>query len=164
MISLFLILICFSLCLFLNPAFAATSMEDTQPIIDSPEDVIGVIIEGTVIFGFFCFLEWLVSIPFKMHEECKKVIILTNIFTQLILHLIEFLFVAMYAEFVGFFFWLTIPILIGIEIMVVIIEFFIYYKKMLGFSTLSIYLYTICANAASLLLGLLIIISTIRGL
>ena len=145
------------LCFLLSPAFATQSMEDIQPIIDSKEGVIGVIIEGTVLFGFFCLFEWLVSIPFKMANEYGKLIVVTNLFTQVILHLLEFLFFTLHTKLVGYLFLLLVPIVVCLEILVVILEFFIYHKRMLGFSTRSIFLYTICANSASLLLGLLII-------
>ena len=143
--------------LLMFPAFAADTMDDIQPIVDSPEGVVGVILEGTFLFGFFCLFEWLVSIPFKMANEYGKLILVINLFTQILLHLAEFLFLTLHTQLALFTFFFMSPIFIGVEIAVVILEFFIYYKKMLGFSTLSIFLYTICANSASLLLGLLII-------
>lgn len=143
--------------LLLFPAFAADTMDDIQPIVDSPEGVIGVIMEATVLFGFFCLFEWLVSIPFKMANEYGKLILITNLFTQVIFHVLVFLFLTLHTQLALFLFLVMSPIFLVVEIGVVILEFFIYYKKMLGFSTRSIFLYTICANSASLLLGLLIV-------
>ena len=109
-----------------------------------------------LIVGFTCFIEWLVSIPFGMHKECAKIILVTNVLTQIGMHLLEIGYLAVTA--VPAAFWLAFPAFIVIlEIIVYATEFFIYYKKMLGFPTWSIILYTICANSASLLLGLLII-------
>lgn len=154
-----LILLVFSFCFFLllNPVFAASPFEDVQPIIDEPDEVMGLIFENAILFGFLCLVEWLVSIPFKMHEEYKYVIILTNICTQIILHTLEFLFFGLYTDVLIYLMLILFPLGIALEIVVYVIEFFIYYKKMLGFSTLQIFLYTVCANAASLFLGLLIL-------
>lgn len=122
----------------------------------SPAWIIGPVLIYLLIIGFTCLVEWLVSIPFVMHRECAKIILVTNILTQIGMHLLEVVYLALTA--VPAAFWLVFPAFIVIlEIIVYATEFFIYYKKMLGFPTWSIILYTICANTASLLLGLLII-------
>lgn len=152
-----LLMLCVSLCLLLHPAFAADTMGDIPPIIDSPEGVIGVILEGSVIFGFFCLLEWLVSIPFKLSNEYGKLILVTNLFTQVILHLVEFLFFALHTKLAGNLFLFLAPIAVVLEILAVVLEFFIYHKKMLGFSNGRIFLYTLCANFTSLVFVLLFV-------
>jgi hypothetical protein len=122
----------------------------------SPAWIIGPVLIYLLIIGFTCLVEWLVSIPFAIHRECAKIILVTNILTQIGMHLLEVVYLALTA--VPAAFWLAFPAFIVIlEIIVYATEFFIYYKKMLGFPTWSIILYTICANTASLLLGLLII-------
>lgn len=122
----------------------------------SPAWIIFQVLIYLLIIGFTCLVEWLVSIPFAMHRECAKIILVTNILTQIGMHLLEVVYLALTA--VPAAFWLAFPAFIVIlEIIVYATEFFIYYKKMLGFPTWSIILYTICANTASLLLGLLII-------
>lgn len=122
----------------------------------SPAWIIGPVLIYLLIIGFTCLVEWLVSIPFAMHRECAKIILVTNILTQIGMHLLEVVYLALTA--VPAAFWLAFPaFIVTLEIVVYATEFFIYYKKMLGFPTWSIILYTICANTASLVLGLLII-------
>jgi hypothetical protein len=121
-----------------------------------PATIITVVVGYVLIVGFTCFVEWLVSIPFKMHEECAKVILLTNVLTQVVMHALELLFLLAMAVFPIV--WLTFPIVVfALEIIVYFSEFLIYKDKMLGFPTWQIFLYTMLANTASLLLGLLII-------
>ncbi len=122
----------------------------------SPALVIGIVIIYCLVVGFTCLVEWLVSIPFKMHKECARIIIVTNILTQIGMHLLEFGYLA--AAAVPAAFWVGLPLfIVMLEVIVYATEFFVYYKKMLGFPTWQILLYTILANTTSLILGLLII-------
>ena len=124
----------------------------------SPTWLFNVLVIYLLIVGFTCLIEWLVSIPFGMHKECAKVILITNIITQLVMHFLEFLFLMLTASTGGVLYWVTVPLfVVGLEIVVYVSEYFIYHNKMLGFPTWSILLYTICANTASLVLGVLII-------
>lgn len=124
----------------------------------SPTWLFNVLVIYLLIVGFTCLIEWLVSIPFGMHKECAKLILITNIITQLVMHFLEYLFLMLTASTGGVLYWVTVPLfVVGLEIVVYVSEYFIYHNKMLGFPTWSILLYTICANTASLVLGVLII-------
>ena len=125
----------------------------------SPAWLFNVLVIYLLIVGITCLIEWLVSIPFGMHKECAKLILITNIITQLVMHFLEFVFLMVTASTGGVFYWVTVPLfVVGLEIVVYVSEYFIYHSKMLGFPTWSILLYTICANTASLVLGVLIIL------
>lgn len=127
-----------------------------RPIFSALSAVGTFILIYLLVTGFTCFIEWLVSVPFGMNSECKKVILITNAITQFVMHLLEVAFLAVTA--VPGAFWLAFPVFIVIlEILVYVTEFMVYRDKMLGFPTWQILLYTILANTASLMLGLLII-------
>ena len=138
-------------------AFANSPGPDLDGNVDpKPATIITVVVVYLMIVGFTCLVEWLVSIPFKMHEECAKLILVTNVLTQVVMHALELLFLWVMAALPIV--WITFPILLfSLEIIVYFSEFFIYKEKMLGFTTWQIFLYTVLANTASLLLGLLII-------
>lgn len=110
-----------------------------------------------IIIAFTCFVEWLVCIPFKLHYVHTKTIILTNLITQVIMHILEWLLMAVLPltafDFIGWYVF-TVTIL---EIIVIISEFLIYRKKILGLSTQSYLLYVLSANAASAFGGLLLL-------
>ena len=146
-------------------ALATSSEQDMQLpfadllMSDKPYDVVGFIFGCSVIVVFFCVLEWIVSIPFKMHEECKKIIILTNLITQLGLYALVVVYFLLFYFCGGF--WIAIfPLMIVIvPILPYVVEFLIYRDKMLGFTTKQILLYTIFANTASMVLTLIGIIN-----
>ena len=124
----------------------------------SPGWIVGVVVIYCLIVAFNCLLEWVVSIPFQMHKECCKIILITNFVTQIAMHSLEVILFFLTTGTGGALYWMTVPFtIIALEIVVYITEFFVYRHKMLGFPTWSILLYTICANTASLVLGLLII-------
>ena len=121
--------------------------------------VISLLIVYTLMMIPNIIIEWLISIPFQMHKECAKVILLTSLFTQIGTRLLQAVIIGNILTPVTYLFiWLLVPVVtISFSMIECLIEFFIYRKKMLGFPTWQILLYTILANTASLVLGLLII-------
>ena len=157
--KIFSILLIFAILMIILPhvAHANSPGPDLDGNVDpKPATIITVVVVYMMIMGFTCLVEWLVSIPFKMHEECAKLILVTNVLTQVVMHALELLFLWVMAALPIV--WITFPILLlSLEIIVYFSEFFIYKEKMLGFPTWQIFLYTMLANTASLVLGLLII-------
>ena len=123
-----------------------------------PGWVIFIIVLYLVIIAFTCFVEWLVCIPFEMHYVYSGVIIATNVTTQIIMHFLQRLLMAVFSmsiiDAIACYI-LTVTIL---EVAVVISEFLIYRKKILGYSIQSLLLYVLSANAASAFGGILLLI------
>ena len=111
-----------------------------------------------IMIAFTCLVEWLVCIPFKLHYAYTKTIILTNLTTQIIMHFLEWLLMSVLstnflAAIASYLFTVTV-----LEIAVVISEFLIYRKKILGYSIQSHLFYVLSANAASAFGGLLLLL------
>ena len=81
-ISIFLI--CLVLLIYLPQlAFANSPGPNLDGNIDTSQAwIIGSVLIYLLIIGFTCLVEWLVSIPFAMHRECAKIILVTNILTR----------------------------------------------------------------------------------
>ena len=155
-----LLVLCLGAILLSNSVFAATAGEsENVTIIDEPQDLIGLAIEGTVILVFFCFLEWLVSIPFKMHEEYKKLIVLSSVLTQLAMYTLLIVYLLL-LDYCGDAWLRYLPRVLGFVVfMPYIVKYLIYKEKMLGFTTKQILLYTFLGNTASTIIWLLIFIN-----
>lgn len=159
-ISILLCALCFS-SLFV-PAFANAPGPNLDETFGSRpfQDVIAIllIVFYVILIAFTCLIEWLVSVPFGMHRECFKLIVITNVISQVAMHLLEVAFFLTALATGGLFGMFYPVVLIALEIIVFASEFVIYHNKMLGFPTWQILLYTILANTASLVLGLLLIL------
>lgn len=93
-------------------------------------------------------VEYFASWPFKLDREFGKLILLTNLVSQLLMRLVD-LFIR---GFIGFNYVYMVLIL---EVLVYAGEFLFYRKKMTGVSWKKCLLYTVTANTISLVLGLL---------
>ena len=109
-----------------------------------------------IIIGFTCLAEWLAAIPFCLHQLYGKTIIVTNVVTQIIMHLLELMSIAVMPDGAVPLVWFSITVLV-LEILVFVSEFFIYRRKIPGLSQPYLLAYTVCANCASLLGGLLLL-------
>ena len=111
-----------------------------------------------IIIAFTCLVEWLVCIPFKLHYVYTKTILVTNVITQVIMHFLEWLLMAVFPmNFIDAISWYILTVTI-LEVAVVVSEFFIYRKKILGYSIQSHLFYVLSANAASAFGGLLLLL------
>lgn len=124
----------------------------------TPGGVIRIISLYLIIIAFTCLVEWLVCIPFKLHYVYTKTIILTNLTTQVIMHFLEWLLMAVLSTnfldaIASYIFTVTV-----LEVAVVISEFLIYRKKIPGYSVQSHLFYVLSANAASAFGGLLLLL------
>ena len=160
---LFAVFLMLSILFVLLPssAHATSSAQDMQlsplelPLLDEPYGVVCWLVVYLLILGFFCVIEWVISIPFKMHEECKKVIFLTNLITQVGLQAVVVIYFLL-CYYCGRFWISFVPHMsLAIPILPYVVEFLIYRDKMLGFTTKEILIYTILANTASMVLWLL---------
>ena len=97
-----------------------------------------------------CLAEYIVAIPFGLTGFYGKLIVGTNILTQLLLHA---------ANLLGshFFAWDPIVFVVVLEILVYTTEFLVYRWKMNRESWKKCLAYTVTANTASLLLGILLL-------
>ena len=155
-----LLILCFGVIFLTSFVYAATpGGEESVAIIDEPQDLIGLAIEGTVIIAFFCFLEWLISIPFQMHEECKRVIFLSSALTQLLLYTLMVVYLLLIDYFGDPWSRYMLHVLHFAVFMPYIVKYLIYKEKMLGFTTRQVLLYTFLANSASTIIWLLLYLS-----
>ncbi len=159
-----LVAILLALCLVfvIIPQLAFASSPDTDPgeyYEGRPFPVLSLLIIYVLMIVPIILIKWLISIPFQMHRECAKVILLTNLITQIGMRLLELVLIACVFSPVTYpLIWLWLPVIItAFSIIECVIEFFIYRNKMLGFFTGKILLYVICANLASIVLQMLII-------
>ena len=107
---------------------------------------------------FTCWVEWLVSGPFGLRGSYQKTIFITNLISQLSMHFLEVLIMSFAPRYVqDSIYWYALVVLV-LEVLVYLSEFLVYRKKMTGVSGKRILLYTLCANTASLLGGLLLTI------
>lgn len=97
--------------------------------------------------------EWLVALVFGFIKEYGKLIVLTNIISQLLMWLVTFTVSALpgdtYKTYYGIF-------IIVIELLIYVGEFFFYRRKMKTVSLRKCLWYTVCANTLSLLIGILV--------
>lgn len=97
-----------------------------------------------------CFCEWLVSLLFRLDHRNSRLILWTNVVSQILMWLA---YILLY----GFFELNRIWVVVILEVLVYASEFLFYWKKMYEVSWPKCLAYTIAANTASLLLGLLIL-------
>ena len=97
-----------------------------------------------------CFVEWLVSFVFCLHHRNNRLILWTNVVSQILMWLAYFLLSNL----------LTLDRVLTIVILEILIyagEFLFYRKKMHKVSWIKCLIYTVAANTASLLVGVLIL-------
>lgn len=95
-----------------------------------------------------CFCEWLVSLVFRLDRRNTRLILWTNVVSQILMWLSYFLL----HNFLD-----RIWIIVILEVLIYTGEFLFYWRKMHAVSWKKCLLYTVTANTASLLLGLLIL-------
>ena len=122
----------------------------------NPIFVIGLVVIYVLIIGFTCLVEWLIAIPFALHRQYAKTIIATNLVTQIVMHLLEILSVSIAPPTSSFVVWYVIVVLL-LEILVLMVEFLIYRKRIPEVPARHLLQYTVCANTASLLGGILLL-------
>ena len=113
----------------------------------------GILMVAFLIFcgmAITCFCEWLVSLAFRFDHRNDRLILWTNVVSQLLMWLV---YILLY----NFLKLDRIWIIIILEVLVYAGEFLFYWKKMHEASWLKCLIYTITANTASLVLGLLIL-------
>ena len=143
------------------PAFANAPGPNLDGTYDLPLTwLILLIIVYVIIIAFTCFVEWLVAKPFGLQEFYGKWIVITNIVTQIVMHILELCALSLYPDSIPLAIWYPL-IVVMLEILITIAEFSIYRKIFAGFSTKACLLYTACANAASAIGGLLLLMITI---
>lgn len=156
------ILLVLCLVFVIIPQFAFASSPDTESgkdYVGRPFPIVSLLIIYVLMVIPIILIKWLISIPFQMYRECAKVILLTNLITQIGMHLLELVLIACVWSPVAYsLIWLWLPVIItALSIIECVIEFFIYRNKMLGFTDGKILLYVICANLSSIVLQMLII-------
>ena len=97
-----------------------------------------------------CFCEWLVSLLFRLDHRNSRLILWTNVVSQILMWLA-------YILLCGFLRLEHIWAVVILEVLVYAGEFFVYWRKMHEVSWIKCLLYTGAANTASLLVGLLIL-------
>ena len=113
---------------------------------------------GILLFGFIvlacivitCFCEWLVSLLFQLNRRNSRLVLWTNVISQILMWLA-------YILLCGFLRLEHIWAVVILEVLVYAGEFFVYWRKMHEVSWIKCLLYTGAANTASLLVGLLIL-------
>ena len=113
---------------------------------------------GVLLLGFIvlccivitCFCEWLVSLAFCLDRRNTRLVIWTNVISQILMWLA-------YILLLGFFRLEYIWFVVILEVLIYAGEFLFYWKKMHGVSWIKCLIYTVAANTASLLVGLLIL-------
>lgn len=112
---------------------------------------------GRVLFVFICLMgaaltcivERLVAIPFNLNKQYGRLIVRTNIYSQVLMY-------AGYALLYGLVFWKYTYATILLEVMVYLGEYLIYRRIMISVPHKTRFIYVISANTASLVLGMLI--------
>ena len=97
-----------------------------------------------------CFVEWLVSLAFCLDRRNSRLVIWTNVISQILMW-------AAYILLCGALKLEHIWVVVILEVLIYTGEFLFYRKKMHEVSWLKCLLYTVTANTASLLVGLLIL-------
>lgn len=95
-----------------------------------------------------CFSEWLVSLLFQLNHRNDRLIIWTNVVTQILMWLA---YILLY----GYLLLDKVLVIVTLEVLIYTGEFLFYWRKMREESWLKCLIYTVTANTASLLLGLL---------
>ena len=96
-----------------------------------------------------CFCEWLVSLLFRLNYRNSRLILWTNVVSQILMWLT-------YILLCGYLLLDRVLVIVFLEVLIYTGEFLIYWRKMREVSWLKCLIYTVTANTASLLLGLLI--------
>ncbi len=160
-----MILIVALLMCYLSTAVLANSPGPSLETTPDEKSPLGIILAGEwiliiaylVLTGLTCWIEWLVAGPFGFRSGYETTILLTNVITQLGMHSLEFLTLQRRPSFVNNPLLWYIAVVAILEVLVYVIEFLIYRRKMQNVPRKRILLYTLCANTASLLGGLLLL-------
>ena len=97
-----------------------------------------------------CFVEWLVSLAFCLDRRNTRLVIWTNVISQILMWLA---YILLFGFFVLEYIWFVVIL----EVLIYAGEFLFYWRKMHGVSWIKCLIYTVTANTASLLVGLLIL-------
>ena len=97
-----------------------------------------------------CFSEWLVSLMFQLNHRNDRLIILTNVVSQILMWLA-------YILLHGYLKLDRALIIVILEILIYSGEFLLYWRKMHEVSWIKCLIYTVAANTTSLLVGALIL-------
>ena len=101
-------------------------------------------------------LEWLVCRLFGIGKEHKKLIICTNLVTQIVLRILQLFIFALMPEGISFLAW-SIIYLTVLELLVYLCEFLIYTWRIPEKTWKECLYYTVTANTISLFAGLLLL-------
>ena len=100
-------------------------------------------------------VEWLIYKLFRIGCQHKKLIVWTNIITQIILRILQLFTFSLMPKGMSVISWCAIYLLV-LEFFVYLAEFLVYNRQMSDVSWKKCLLYTVTANTASLLAGLLL--------
>ena len=101
-------------------------------------------------------VEWLIGKVFGIGRHHKKLVVWTNIATQIILRILQFFTFSLLPNGMSAVVWCSIY-LPTLEFLVYLAEFLVYNRRMRDVSWKKCLLYTVTANTASLLVGLLLL-------
>ena len=110
--------------------------------------ILGFIVLACIVITCFC--EWLVSLLFQLNRRNSRLVIWTNVISQILMW-------AAYILLCGILKLEHLWVVVILEVLIYTGEFLFYRKKMHEVSWLKCLLYTVTANTASLLAGLLIL-------
>lgn len=127
-------------------------------IVDSHSNVMGFIVLAFIsVIGIIWngFVEWLIALMFDKIKDYSRLIVLTNVVSQILMRTgqVVLLWVLGTSGIGLSYFWLVIIL----EILVYLCEYLFYCRKMPDISRQRCLAYTICANTASALSGLLLL-------
>ena len=139
-------------------ANSAPSRENGEAVVSTGSvayTILVILLVVGVSMGITCFVEWLIAGWFHLGKHNNKLILKTNLASQLIMWAV-FLVVLLLSnvwliEIMIAYYWL---VLICVETPIYVGEFLVYRKKMPEISWTRCLAYTVTANTASLLLGL----------
>ena len=101
-------------------------------------------------------LEWLIGKPFGIGSQYKKLVIWTNLITQIILRILQIFTLSLQPNGMGALEWGVIY-LTSLEFFVYLSEFLIYLWRMRDISWKKCLLYTVTGNTVSLIAGLFLL-------
>lgn len=110
------------------------------------------------VFGtlFTMLVEWMLCKPFGIGNEYRRLVLGTNLVTQLLLRFLQLFTFALAPEGMSLFAWSAVYLAI-LEFLVYLAEFLVYIRKMRDISWIKCLLYTVSANTVSLLGGLILL-------
>lgn len=124
---------------------------DTNPVM-----VVLIVVVSLLGIGFTCLVEWMIAKPFKLLEFGKQIIV-TNLATQIIMRALQYWVVPVILPEEMWAVWYVVSIIV-LEILVFVSEFAVYCKIMAWESRKDICIYTLVANIASAVGGVLLLL------